>query len=238
MWKWFPSPNDIITNLAANIIVLAGAAIAGAVVTAARTWIPRLSPLKISVPSLIGGIALGVSKGVPTAVRAWVPGLSRFEDTVLSLIIGIALGELIAVTGYAIFAGPMRRLVPSPLPQTAPTTFGDVARAIRPLLEENRSVFLKFGPNSGADATRPVRFDLTLWEKAKIDLIVPNNERIRTLLAGHRGLISENDLPVVEQMQAHIYALREHVRDPYFDYSDYQFPKAFRDLIDHAVNEK
>lgn len=235
MQEWLPTPNDLIANVAANVIFWVGAAITGAAVAAARTWLPRLWSFKSNVPSLIGGIALGVSIGVPAAVRAWVPGLSLFEDTVLSLISGIALGILIALSGYAIFVRVTRRLVPPLQSQTAPKTFGDVAKKIRPLLDANRNVFLRFGPNSGARDAGPVRFDLTLWEKAKIDIIVPNNDQVDSLLVQYRDTIPAHDLPTVEKMKAHIYAFREHVKNPYFDYSEHQFPQAFRDLIDSSV---
>src|SRR5438552_3196402 len=192
MRNWIPTRREITANVAANVIVAAGAAIFGTI----------------------------------GALGALLRGFSPLEGAVLSLF-GIAVGVLVAATGLAVFVWAMRQPASPAQSVVPPMNLGDVARMIKPLLDENRNVFLRFGPNSGANDARPARFDLTLWQKARADIIVPNNERIREILAEHGDVIPAGDLPIVEQMKAHIYAFREHVVNPHFEDIEHQFPQAF-----------
>jgi hypothetical protein len=201
MRAWIPTRREIVANVAANIIVYAGAMIVGAVLSAAF---------------------------------GWLVGLSLFAILALALL-GIGVGVLVTVAGFALYARITGQAAPASQPAAPCATFADVARRIKPLLDENRNLFERFGPNSGADGIGSLRFDLTLWERAKADRIVPNNEQIRALLAAHRDVIPMQELPIVKQMEAHIFAFHEHVANPHFDYSAHQFPRSFRALIDRTV---
>jgi hypothetical protein len=62
------------------------------------------------------------------------------------------------------------------------------------LLSENREVFSKFGPSriaklDGVDATVAAE----VWNEMKLGVIVPNNERISSIIQSKSHLISEGD---------------------------------------------
>jgi hypothetical protein len=111
----------------------------------------------------------------------------------------------------------------------------DLCIAISPYLKENESIFKNFGPNSGATNTAPLRWDLTLWYDARREKILPNNRVISNLLTAYQNLIPDEFQEVINMFQAHAYAFEKHCENPYFDYSEYQFPKQFPQLIFDAA---
>jgi len=114
------------------------------------------------------------------------------------------------------------------------STFIALSQQIRPLLKENGRVYLSFGPNSSADSIDPVRWDLTLWEKAKVEVIVPNNREIAELIKSNYDLIPEQYRTTFDEMLTHIYAFEKHCEDASFDYRAHQFPKRFAEIIDNT----
>lgn len=119
----------------------------------------------------------------------------------------------------------------NPETQEIPSTFLELCKKLVPLLNENERVFKSFGPNSGADSVGQLRWDTTLWEKSKQEIIVPNNKRIEGLIRSYNGLIPEKHKPIFDKMLAHIYAFEKHCQNPAFDYSEHQFPKQFSEII-------
>ncbi len=111
------------------------------------------------------------------------------------------------------------------------------ASAIRPLLDENRRIFMTFGPNSGSGNTEELHDDMTLWEELKRTKIVTNNEKINNILDS----VSEFDRSeqvIVFDIKSHIEAFRKHCENPSFDYSKNQFPQSFADLIFSYCSKK
>ncbi|EMF7366339.1 hypothetical protein ABMY33_21435 [Vibrio vulnificus] len=104
------------------------------------------------------------------------------------------------------------------------------ASAIRPLLDENRRIFMTFGPNSGSGSTGDLRHDMSLWEELKKTQIVPNNDKIRNILDSVSEF-SQSEQVTVSDIKSHIEAFKKHCEDPEFDYSNNQFPQSFADLI-------
>jgi hypothetical protein len=111
-------------------------------------------------------------------------------------------------------------------------TFHELAHQIWPLLTENARAFGSFGPNSGAESAAPVRWNMELWDEAKIDIILPNNRKIKELIENNWNIIPEKDKPVFKQMISHIYAFEKHCNNPMLNYTEHQFPQAFAKIID------
>ena len=117
--------------------------------------------------------------------------------------------------------------------------FYQLCQRILPLLIENNYVFKTFGPNSSAAETEPLRSDLTLWKQARIDYLLPNNEKIANLINDNKELIPENHKELFQKLLSHIYAFKKHVENENFDYSEFQFPievdKVIKDICINAV---
>lgn len=111
------------------------------------------------------------------------------------------------------------------------TEFGKLAQAIFPLLKDNEYMFKNTAPNSGSSIVEPLRTDFTLWEKLKREAILPNNESIKKLLQENKSLFPNKYEAIINKMFLHIDAFNEHVINPNFDYSQYQFPIEFSDII-------
>lgn len=104
------------------------------------------------------------------------------------------------------------------------------AKDIRPFMDDNRRIFTAFGPNSDSGNTDKVRQDYEVWEQLKTEQVLPNNEEIFSILSRIKDF-EHSEISIVNQMKSHISAFKEHCSDPSFDYSEYQFPLSFADLI-------
>ena len=113
--------------------------------------------------------------------------------------------------------------------------FTELCHEIKPYLDENEKVFINFGPNSGAASKGPVRWDLTLWYKARREKLLPNNKVICNLIKTYTSLIPHENLNVFNLFENHVYAFEKHCDDPYFDYSQYLFPKEFSKIITDEI---
>jgi hypothetical protein len=112
--------------------------------------------------------------------------------------------------------------------------FGDLCRALLPILEENRRIFVDFGPRSGKESTGSVRWELSLWYSQR-PRIASNNARIAQLIQTHRPLIPERYKGEFDQLLSHIEAFAAHVNDDGLDYREHQFPQhVSRIIIENA----
>ena len=110
-------------------------------------------------------------------------------------------------------------------------SFGNLCQEIYPLLKDNEYIFKSTGPNSNRETTEPLRTDLTMWNKLKVDVIIPNNETIKRLIEDNKPLIPAKHIGSFNDMILHIRAFNEHIINPNFDYSAYQFPKTFPEIV-------
>lgn len=117
-------------------------------------------------------------------------------------------------------------------------SFKELCKAIKPYLDENNNIFVNFGPNSGAKSNGPVRWDLTLWYKARREKILPNNKVISELLKINKDLIPSESSETVAKFQNHVFAFEKHCEDALFDYSQYLFPQEFPKLIMNGLKER
>lgn len=104
------------------------------------------------------------------------------------------------------------------------------AKDIRPLMEDNRRIFIAFGPNSESGNVDDLRKDYEVWGQLKIEQILPNNDKILSILDRVK-VLTKNETSIVGKMKSHIAAFRTHCANPNFDYSNDQFPLNFADLI-------
>lgn len=109
--------------------------------------------------------------------------------------------------------------------------FGELCQEILPILKDNEYVFNTTGPNSGRDNTGELRTDLTMWEELKREVIKPNNEAIKNLINNNKAIIPSKYKNDFNRMILHIEAFQKHIQNSDFDYSEFQFPKTFPDII-------
>jgi hypothetical protein len=132
--------------------------------------------------------------------------------------------------------GKIRRLPPKPRPKVS-TGFQSLCQAIPALMIDNYRIFRDFGPNSGADAQGPVRFNLNAWYELRKSKLVPNNQFIRQMIVEHRALIPAQDAPIFERFISHIDAFEAHVANDQVDYREHQFPVAIVEIVTRAASE-
>lgn len=123
------------------------------------------------------------------------------------------------------------------------TCIEELSQEIYPLLRDNEYVFNTTGPNSNADSNGPVRFDLTLWESLKKEIILPNNLKMKELIDLNKHLIPTKEFEIFSKMNQHLIAFEKHLSDPTIDYSNSQFPSEFPNVImkhcfDGAIENK
>ncbi len=117
-------------------------------------------------------------------------------------------------------------------------SFGELCQEIIPILNDNKYVFETTGPNSNVGNVESLRTDLTMWNKLKKDVIAPNNLAIKKLIESNQKLIPNKYENIFKEMVLHIEAFDEHLRNPEFDYSNFQFPNEFPKIVLEASFEK
>jgi len=115
--------------------------------------------------------------------------------------------------------------------QIRPVSFINLCQRILPLLIENNYVFRTFGPNSSANESEPLRTDMELWKQSKIEIIVPNNDKVEELISENLELIPEVHKDIFKKLQSHIFAFKKHVENEKFDYSSFQFPQEIDKIV-------
>ena len=113
-------------------------------------------------------------------------------------------------------------------------TAEEVFLAIYPLLKDNEYLFETLGPNSGSAVTEALRTDLTMWYKYRSEAIIPNNAKIRDLLKINEAKLDRKQKELSNKMILHVDAFEEHVRNESFDYTPYQFPVDFKNLVEQT----
>jgi predicted nucleotidyltransferase len=137
------------------------------------------------------------------------------------------LGALLALLACLFF---YKLKFTSPHGEKRYKNLADAALDIRKIMEENRRIFLSFGPNSSAGSTSEIRHDPGLWHQQSHETICPNNKQIRNILRSLKS-VSAIEQPAVEKMLSHIEAFEHHCENPNYDYRNNQFPQEFSNLI-------
>jgi len=111
-------------------------------------------------------------------------------------------------------------------------TSEEVFLAIYPILRDNEYLFKTVGPNSGSMETEELRTDLTMWYKYRSEGIIPNNAKIREILKMNEAKFNRNQKELSNKMILHIDAFEEHIKNEYFDYTQFQFPVDFKKMVE------
>lgn len=116
-------------------------------------------------------------------------------------------------------------------------SFNEVCDVLYPILKDNEYVFQTVGPNSGAQYQDELRTDLTMWFKYRSESILPNNRKIKEILNSNTELFDREITELVNKMIIHIDAFEEHVINEKFDYTPFQFPQEFKELVENQCFE-
>ncbi len=109
---------------------------------------------------------------------------------------------------------------------------------IKKLLDENKRVYKTHGPNSSSQSVDDIRNSgqIPIWEIIKKTKIIPNNEKIYSILEKIKKY-DTLEIPTVQLMKNHIESFKEHVMgDSIIDYTNNQFPIKFSILISKYAN--
>lgn len=104
-------------------------------------------------------------------------------------------------------------------------SYEELKKVICEKLKITNQVFKDFGPNSGADSTEPLRWDLTLWYEARKEKLLPLNNFVAEIIEANTDLIPDDKRYLFRKYTNHVYAFNKHCEDADFDYTEYQFPK-------------
>ena len=116
-------------------------------------------------------------------------------------------------------------------------TFEEVCETLYPILKDNEYIFFTVGPNSGANFEGELRTDLTIWYKYRSESILPNNRKIKEVLNSNSDLFDRDTSELANKMIIYIDAFEEHVQNENFDYTPYQFPQDFKELVENKCFE-
>ena len=71
-----------------------------------------------------------------------------------------------------------------------------------------------------------------MWYKYRSEAIIPNNAKIREILKMTETMFNRNQKELSDKMILHIDAFEEHIKNENFDYTPYQFPVDFKNLVE------
>jgi len=116
-------------------------------------------------------------------------------------------------------------------------TLKEASFSIKKLLDDNKRIFKNQGPNSSVTSIDDLRnaAQLSVWNETKAEKIVPNNEKIYSILANIETY-KESEMSLVEDMKNHIEAFKNHVLHTDVNYSEHIFPIKFSILITKYCN--
>lgn len=112
------------------------------------------------------------------------------------------------------------------------TSKAEIARAILPLLEENRQSWEQYGPLSELARSQPHNEAVhAVWESERLSVIVPNNRQIAAELGAHRGLFDADEQEIITTFLLHMRNYERWVEDAIPYAAVKRFPIAFDHLI-------
>ena len=112
------------------------------------------------------------------------------------------------------------------------TSRGDARRLVKPLLGENKTIFLNYGPGSPESCNPESGMDVR-WKRKVLTSVLPNNRRILRLVELSRDLLQPWELDTLEQFRQHVDDFEAfHLQDFAFDAA--QFPN----LMDQILEEE
>jgi hypothetical protein len=108
----------------------------------------------------------------------------------------------------------------------------DIARAIQPLLEENRQSWEQYGPLSDLARTQPHNEAAhAVWVSERLSVIVPNNRKIASKLDAHKGQFDAGEQAMISAFLLHVRSYEQWVQDTIPYAAVKRFPMEFDALI-------
>lgn len=118
------------------------------------------------------------------------------------------------------------------LDQEAMASKADIARAILPLLEDNRQSWAQYGPLSELARSQPHNEAAhAVWLSERLSVIVPNNRKIAAELDAHRGLFDGRELVIITAFLLHMRSYEQWVEDAIPYAAVKRFPTAFDGFV-------
>ena len=94
------------------------------------------------------------------------------------------------------------------------TSKNNIARAILPMLEDNRQSWEQYGPLSELARSQPHNEAVhAVWVSERLSVIVPNNRKIAAELDAHRGLFDKGEQEIITTFLLHVRSYEQWVED-------------------------
>jgi hypothetical protein len=185
----------------------------------------------LSKPFWLDLLNLGIESTNENFKNIYIPVIGKYDWLIGLFIIIIALiyntyNRLLELKFNQVEKAEYLNIV-----ETKCSSFYEVCKLIFPILKDNQYIFKTVGPNSGAEFSDLLRTDMTMWYKYRSETIIPNNEKIKSILIENKSLFDREKSELADQMIMHIDAVQEHTINEEFDYSQHRFPTDFCDLI-------
>lgn len=107
--------------------------------------------------------------------------------------------------------------------------FPVLARVIKTLLDENSHYFNEYGPKSKLATTNPGSNSHAIWVARKLDVILPNNQKIMNILDSHKSLLPDDFYKESVRFKDHAMAFEQNQLNRMDVYPT--FPTSFADAV-------
>ncbi len=112
----------------------------------------------------------------------------------------------------------------------------ELAKTIRPLIEENHEIFMNYGPHSDAARKNPQSDAHSIWVLERISTIVPNNRRLAKITESNRDLFAPEEQNILAKFLVHARSYERWVADEVTYESVVRFPQEFNEMIKSLTN--
>jgi len=112
-------------------------------------------------------------------------------------------------------------------------TLGELAAEVSNLLQENHAHFLEYGPESELAKNNPGSTAQAIWAARKLDVILPNNQKIVRILEDNSNLLSGNIRTASVRFRMHARGFEDNQFERVENYP--LFPKEFQDAIEELA---
>lgn len=113
----------------------------------------------------------------------------------------------------------------------------EVARALYPLLIQNRTIFKNYGPHSEIARKNPESDAHGLWLSMRLSTIVPNNRRMVDIISANSNLFSAEEQQSLATFEIHARGYERWVQDEITYEGVVRFPAQFDKLITGLAND-
>lgn len=118
------------------------------------------------------------------------------------------------------------------LDQDPMATKTDIARAMLPILEENRQSWEQYGPQSDLARTQPHNEEAhAVWMSERLSVIVPNNRKMAAEFDDHMGLFNAGEQATISAFLLHVRSYEQWVQDTIPYAAVKRFPIEFDNLM-------